>query len=247
MSGLSASGLKTQIRSYTEVDDGVLTDSVLENIILNAQQRIMMDVPIDADRHVQEGTLVANDNTINAPAGCLFIRGIEVFNSTANTEGNGTLLENKDQTYLSEFVDRKFGPSGEIQAPTDTTNSVTGFPKYYAMFGGATGLSDTTSGGMYFAPTPAANDKFRVYYNKVPVLLEGSNTNYISLNFPQGLLYCCLAETYGFLKGPTDMLTLYENKYKQAVTQFAAMQLGRRRRDDYTDGTVRIKVPSPSP
>ena len=50
MSGLSASGLRTQIRSYTEVDDTVLTDAVLENIILNAQQRIMMDVPIDADK-----------------------------------------------------------------------------------------------------------------------------------------------------------------------------------------------------
>ncbi len=42
MSGLSASDLRTQIRSYTEVDDTVLTDAVLENIILNAQQRIMM-------------------------------------------------------------------------------------------------------------------------------------------------------------------------------------------------------------
>jgi hypothetical protein len=177
----------------------------------------------------------------------MFIRGIEVFNSTANTEGNGTWLEKKDQTYLAEFVDRKFGPEGTIQAPTDTTNSVTGFPKYYAMFGGATGLSDTTSGGMYIAPTPDANYKFRVYYNKIPVLLEGSNTNYISLNFPQGLLYCCLAETYAFLKGPTDMLTLYEQKYKNAIQQFAGMQLGRRRRDDYTDGTVRIPVKSPSP
>ena len=95
MSGLSASGLKTQIKSYTEVDDGVLTDAVLENIILNAQQRIFMDLPMDSDRHVQEGTSAANDNTINAPAGCMFIRGIEVFNSTANTEGNGTWLEKK--------------------------------------------------------------------------------------------------------------------------------------------------------
>ena len=247
MSGISASGLKTQIRSYTEVDDGVLTDAVLENIILNAQQRIAMDVPIDADRFVQEGTLAANDNTINAPAGCLFVRGIEVFESTANTEGNGKWLEKKDQTYLSEFVDRKFGPSGEIQSPSDTTNSVTGFPKYYTMFGGATGLSDTTSGGMYLAPTPDANYKFRIYYNKVPVLLEGDNTNYISLNFPQGLLYCCLAEAYGFLKGPMEMLTLYENKYKQEIQKFAGMQIGRRRRDDYTDGTVRIPVQSPSP
>ena len=46
MAGLSASGLKTQIRSYTEVSSTVLSDSVLENIILNAQYRIFRDVPI---------------------------------------------------------------------------------------------------------------------------------------------------------------------------------------------------------
>jgi hypothetical protein len=39
------------------------------------------------------------------------------------------------------------------------------------------------------------------------------------------------------------MLTLYENKYKQEVQKFAAEQLGRRKRDDYTDGTVRITSP----
>ena len=35
------------------------------------------------------------------------------------------------------------------------------------------------------------------------------------------------------------MLTLYEQKYKTELQKFAAMQLGRRRRDDYTDGTIR--------
>jgi hypothetical protein len=54
-------------------------------------------------------------------------------------------------------------------------------------------------------------------------------------------------EAYGYLKGPMDMLTLYENKYTQEVQKFAGEQLGRRKRDDYTDGTVRIPVPSPSP
>jgi hypothetical protein len=43
------------------------------------------------------------------------------------------------------------------------------------------------------------------------------------------------------------MLTLYENKYKQEVEKFGAEQLGRRKRDDYTDGTVRIQVNSPTP
>ena len=75
-------GLKTQIRSYTETDSNVLTDAVLENIILNAQYRIMRDVPIDADRKQQIGSFVAGQEPINAPAGCLFIRGIQVYDSS---------------------------------------------------------------------------------------------------------------------------------------------------------------------
>ena len=248
MAGYTLSALEADIRSYTEVDSTVFSGAILGRFIENAEFRINQELPMDSARFVQEGTLAANDNTLNAPAGCLFVRGIEVFESTANTEGNGKWLEKKDQTYLSELVDRKFGPEGTIQSPTDTTNSVTGFPKYYAMFGGATSTSDTTSGGMYFAPTPDANYKFRVYYNKIPTGL-GTNTSgtYVSKYFPQGLLYASLVEAYGYLKGPMDMLTLYEQKYKNAIQQFAGMQLGRRRRDDYTDGTVRIKVNSPSP
>ena len=80
----------------------------------------------------------------------------------------------------------------------------------------------------------------------MPATLEASNTtNFISLNFPNGLLYACLVEAFGFLKN-IEMLTLYENRYKQELEKFAAMQLGRRRRDDYTDGAIRIPIPSPS-
>ena len=95
MSGLSASGLKTQIRSYTETDSNVLTDAVLENIILNAQYRIMRDVPIDADRKQQTINLVAGQESINAPAGCLFIRAIQVYDSNSVITGANTFLEKK--------------------------------------------------------------------------------------------------------------------------------------------------------
>ena len=234
MAGLSASGLKTQIKSYTETDSNVLTDAVLENIILNAQYRIFRDVPIDADRKQQTGNLVAGQETINAPAGAVFIRAIQVYDSTSATTGANVFLEKKDISYLQEYI-------------SSTESSKRGQPKYYAMFGGATGESDTTSGRMMFAPVPDTTYKFRVHYNAAPVLLENDDTNYISLNFPNGLLYCCLSEAYSFLKGPMDMLTLYENKYKQEVQKFANEQVGRRRRDDYTDGTVRIPINSPNP
>jgi len=240
------STLTAAIRSYTEVDDSVFTQAVIDEFIMGAEFRIYQELPMDSQRFVQEGTLAADDNTINAPAGALFIRGIEVFNSTSATTGNGSWLEKKDQTYLSEYTDRLTGPEGDR-----TAQDVTGFPKYYAMFGGADNTTDTSSGGMYLAPTPDANYKFRIYYNKMPNGLGSgtgfNNNTYLSTYFPQGLLYACLVEAYGFLKGPVDMLTYYENRYKNAIQQFAGMQLGRRRRDDYTDGTVRIQVKSPSP
>ena len=241
MSGISYNTLVTQIRNYTEVDANVFTTDVLENFILNAQQRIMMDLPMDSDRFVDQGTFATDVNNVRVPAGALFIRGIEVFNATNSTE-KGTWLERRDQTFLTEYVGRLTGPKGSTTSGAD----VTGKPKYYSMFGGATGLSDTTSGGIYVAPTPDANYIYRIYFNKMPNTLEASNqTNYVSLNFPQGLLYACLVEAYGFLKGPTDMLTLYEQKYKTELQKFAAMQIGRRRRDDYTDGTIRIPIESP--
>ena len=235
MAGISYSGLITQIRNYTEVDSNVLTADQLENIILNAQYSIMRDVPIDADRKQQTGNLVTGQETINAPGGALFIRAIQVYDSTSATTGANVFLQKKDVTYLQEYI-------------SSTESAKRGQPKYYAMFGGATGDGDTNSGRMMFAPVPDTTYKFRVHYNKMPTTLASDNqSNYISLNFPNGLLYCCLAETYAFLKGPADMLTLYENKYKQEVDKFGVEQIGRRRRDDYTDGAVRITIPSTTP
>ena len=231
MAGISYSDLVTKIRSYSEVDSNVLTTAVLENIILNAQYRIMRDVPIDADRKIAQDNLVANQEHANVPAGALVIRAVEVADSTA-AFNNPIFLEKRDVTFLDEFNGAR----------------VTGRPKYYAMKGGATGNTNTTSGAILLSPIPNATYVFKFHYNAMPATLESSNTtNFISINFPNGLLYACLVETYGFLKGPADMLQFYDGKYKEEIQKFANEQVGRRRRDDYTDGTVRIPVASANP
>ena len=51
-----------------------------------------------------------------------------------------------------------------------------GQPKYYAMFGGATGESDTTSGRIFLAPVPNTTYRFRVHFNKMPDLLASMIT-----------------------------------------------------------------------
>ena len=162
MAGLSASGLKTQIRSYTETDSNVLSDAVLENIILNAQYRIFRDVPIDADRKQQLGNFVAGQESINAPAGCLFIRGIQVYDTagSANTGAN-RWLEKKDVTYLQEYQD--------IQQEHQLLKVNLNIMLCLVV---ATGESDTTSGRIMFAPVPNTTYRFRVHFNKMPDLIR---------------------------------------------------------------------------
>ena len=235
MAGFTYDNLVTDIRNYTEVDANVLTAAIINRIIEDAEFKILRDVPIDAYKKQSVGNLVTGQNTINVPAKTLFVKGVQIYDSTSASTGANRWLEKKDESYLQEYV-----PS--------TETAKRGQPKYYAMFGGATGVTDTTSGTLLLAPAPDTTYIFKIHYEAVPTPLSSSNTTtYISQYFPNGLLYACLVEAYGFLKGPIDMLTLYENKYKQEVEKFAAEQLGRRKRDDYTDGTVRIPIPSRTP
>ena len=231
MSGISYTDLRTQIRNYTEVSSTVLSDSIIENIVLNAEYRIARDIPIDAYKAIATGNLTTNQDFVNLPAGALFVRGVQVYTSTSVTTGANTWLEKKDMSYLEEYV---------------AANTDTGTPKYYAMKGGGTGNTSSTSGAILLAPVPNSTYEYQIHYNVMPTKLEATDneTSYISLNFPNGLLYCCLAEAYAFLKGPMDMLQLYEGKYKEAVQTFASEQIGRTRRDDYTDGAVRIPIQS---
>ena len=234
MAGISYSDLRTNIRNYTEVSSTVLTDAVIENFVLNAEYRIFRDVPSDAYRSSTTGNLVTNQDFVNVPAGALVIRGVQVYTSTSVTTGANTWLIKKDLTFLEEYV---------------SANTDSGFPKYYAMKGGATGNTSSTSGSILLAPVPNSTYEYQIHFNKIPDKLEASSneTNFISLNFPNGLLYACLVEAFGYLKGPMDMLQYYEKRYQDELQKFAGEQIGQRRRDDYTDGTIRIPVNSPTP
>ena len=232
MAGISYSDLRTQIRNYTEVSSTVLSDSIIENIVLNAEYRIARDVPIDAYRKTATDNFVANQEHANLPAGALFVRGVQVADGTS-TLTNPIWLEKKDVTFLDEF----------------NGSRSTGKPKYYAMKGGETGNTNTTSGAILLSPIPDTTYVYKIHYNAMPDRLEASSneTNYLSLNFPNGLLFACLAEAFAYLKGPVDMLQLYDAKYKEETQKFALEQTGRRRRDDYTDGTIRTKIDSATP
>ena len=233
MAGFTYSTLTTAIQNYTEVGTGVLSSTITDQFIDNSELRIQREIPIDADRKEMIGNLTASKDNVYSPAGTLFVRGLQVYTSTTVATGANSWLEKKDISFLREY---------------DTAETTTGTPKYYAMSGGAEGTGATSSGRITIVPTPSSAFMYKIHYNARPIGLSSANTTtFLSLNFGNGLLYACLVEAFSYLKGPMDMLQLYEQKYQTEAQKFGGEQIGRRRRDDYTDGEPRIPVQSPTP
>ena len=209
--------LLQKIRDYTEVDANVLTSTILDGIIENAEFRIFRDIDSDNNRRYATANLITSDRFISRPAGLLVVRSAQIVDSDGSSEpDNREFLQYRDTSFMSEFN------------PT----AVTGVPKYYSWW---------DKNRIIVAPTPDQTYIIQLnYILKDPGLSSTNTTTYISTNFPNGLLYACLVEAYGFLKGPQDLLQLYEQKYKQVVEGFSIEQMGRRRRDEYQSGVPRI-------
>jgi len=213
--------LVTKIRDYTEVDSNVFTSTIIDGFILDAEERILRDVDSDNNRKYATATIVGGQRFVNTPlinSSTLVIRSAQIIDSDGVGQGtNRSYLEYRDTNFISEYN------------PTESQ----GLPKYYGYWDEET---------IVVAPTPDQNYTMQVNYILKPVGLSSSNTTtYLSQNFPNGLLYACLVEAYGFLKGPADMIQYYEGKYKQAIEGFSIEQMGRRRRDEFTDGPPRIQ------
>jgi len=209
--------LLQKIKDYTEVDSNVFTSTILDGIIENAEFRILRDVDSDSNRRYDTANLITSDRFINRPAGLLVVRSAQIVDSQGSSQPNNReFLQYRDTSFMSEFN------------PTEST----GVPKYYSLW---------DEEKIVVAPTPDATYTIQLnYILKDPGLSSTNTTTYISQNFPNGLLYACLVEAYGFLKGPQDLLQLYEGKYKQVVEGFSIEQMGRRRRDEYQSGVPRI-------
>jgi hypothetical protein len=209
--------LVDKIRNYTEVTSTVLTDAIINGFIEDAEWRIQREIDMDASRRYKTAQLIASTRFIDTPADALVIRSAQITDSSGvGASSNRDFLQYRDTSFMSEF-----NPEG-----------ATGVPKYYSWWD-----NDT----IVVAPTPDATYTIQLnYILKDPGLSSTNTTTYLSLYFPNGLLYACLIEAFSFLKGPNDLLQLYEGKYKQVIEGFSIEQMGRRRRDEYQSGVPRI-------
>ena len=222
--------LLQKVRDYTEVGSSVLTDSIIEGMIRDAENRIFREVDADYTREYATANLQTNSPYLDLPNSpntqsirtSIIVRSILVFDSNQSPTTK-EYLEKRDTSFIFEY----------------NSTGATGVPKYYANW------KETT---LIMAPAPDAQYKVQLSYIYSPDQLSATNTEtYISKNAPDLLFNAVMVNAYEFLKGPMDMYKIYSDKYNVSVQSFALEQMGRRRRDEYTDGVPRVKIPAPSP
>jgi len=216
--------LRTDIRNYTEVDDSVLSNTILTTIIKNAENRIYRDADSDDNRFYATSSLVTGNRYVTIPSDLRFIRYVQLKNSS----GDQRFLEKRDTSFMAEYY--------------DTPSTQSGLPKYYGNW---------DANYWVVAPTPNNTYLITLAYTKQPASITASPGStagtYVSNKYQDLLLYGCLVEAYGYLKGPADLLQYYEQSYQRALQSYSIEQQGRRRRDEYQDGVIRTPLKSPSP
>ena len=221
--------LTTQILNYTETSTDVLTSTITDDFIEHAENRIFRDVDLDVFKSHQYSAVTANSPFLSLPGGTSpsptslgTIRTVQIY--PASGTATRTMLEQRDVSFMNEY---------------HPTRATTGTPKYWAWWDQNT---------IYLAPTPDAAYNIELGITRLPTRLSSTNTtSWLGDNAPVALLYGSLAEAFKFLKGPAEMLQLYEQSYQRATQELAIEQQGRHRRDEYMHGALRIPLQSKNP
>jgi len=223
---MNYSELVAAITSYTENQFATVD---MDTFISQAEQRIYNTIQFPSLRRNVTGTLTANQKYLACPDDFLSVYSMAIFPAAG---GDYTFLLDKDVNFIREAY------------PNPTT---TGTPKYYALFGPSTNsspvviLNELT---FILGPTPntAYNVELHYFFYPESITTVASGQTWLGDNFDTVLLYGSLVEAYIYMKGETDMMALYEGKYKEALGMAKRLGDGLERQDAYRSGQYRQPV-----
>ena len=219
---MNYAALVSAVSSYTENTFPTVDMNVF---IKQAEQRIYNTVQIQNLRKNVTGITTASNKYLACPDDFLSTYSLAAISPTT---GAYTYLLNKDVNFIREAY------------PKPTT---TGSPKFYALFGPAVVSSViTTELTFIIGPTPDAAYSMELHYYYYPESIVTASTTWLGDNFDSALLYGTLVEAYTYMKGEQDMVTLYSDRYVQAIALLKNLGDGKQRQDAYRDGQVRTQV-----
>ena len=219
---MNYAALVAAIQNYTENSFDYASDpSIIDTFIEQAEQRIYNSVQFPSLRKNVTGTLTSANKYLQAPTDFLAVYSLAVIDGTGAYE----YLLNKDVNFIRQAY------------PTPTA---TGLPKYYALFGPRS--DDPNELSFIVGPTPDASYSVELHYFFYPETIVTAGTTWLGDNLDSVLLYGSLVEAYTYMKGETDMMTLYDGKYKEALGLAKRLGDGLERQDAYRSGQARVAV-----
>jgi hypothetical protein len=218
--------------NYTQLSDAIqaYTENTEANFIAEipvfvqqAEQRIYNNVQFPSLRKNVTGSTSANNKYLGCPNDFLAVYSLAVIDDTGSYE----YLLNKDVNFIRQAYPQ----------PTDTA-----IPRYYALFGSQT--NDVNELTFILGPTPDATYGVELHYYYYPqsITTVASGQTWLGDNFDSVLLYGSLVEAYTYMKGETDMMQLYNQKFMEALALAKRLGDGMERQDAYRSGQFRQKV-----
>jgi hypothetical protein len=192
-------------------------------MIQQAEKRIYNSVQLANMRKNITSNLISNNPYISPPSDFLSAYSCAIF--PANTTGPYVYLLDKDVNFIRESY------------PTQTD---TGQPRYYALFGAETGGPTTLS--LMFGPTPDAAYGIELHYYYYPESIVTAGTTWLGEHFDIALFNGTMMEAITYMKGEQDLVQLYSTRFAEAIVMLKSLGDGKQRSDAYRNGQTRVKV-----
>jgi hypothetical protein len=190
------------IKDYTENYDTTFV-SQIDTFIKQAEKRIYNACRVLTTVKSANSTLVVGNRFLSTPTDFLSAYELLV------TVGSAVYpVQFRDVSYIREMF------------PTPPTNS---YPRYYGLYDENTFL---------LSPTPDDTYAVELHYSGYPESIVTATTTWVGDNYEHVLLYGCLVEAYTFMKGESELLNLYDAKFKEGLQQIKTMADVKERTDE---------------
>ena len=219
--------LSANIQAYAENTE---TNFVAEipTFVRQAEQRIYNSVQFPSLRKNVVGVVQSSNKYLSAPDDFLAVYSLAVITDYGTSNEAYEYLLNKDVNFIRQAYPQ----------PTDT-----GLPRHYALFGPTvSGSTVTNELSFIIGPTPDANYHVELHYYYYPESIVTAENTWLGDNFDSVLLYGSLVEAYTYMKGEQDMMSLYNQKYMEALALAKRLGDGMERQDAYRSGQYRQPV-----
>ena len=200
--------LTQAIQDYCENNETSFVTNI-PNFVKVAENRIYRTINFPVNYKAQSLTTSIGDKFLALPADFLVPSNIQI-----SVSGEWQNLLVREPSFIRQAY------------PDDTA---TGQPKYFALY---------DNDQMILGPTPDATYSVNLYYYYLPTSIVTASTTWLGDFAEEVLLYGSLIEAYTYMKGDADTISLYRERYNEAMVPLKAQAEGRSTTDEYRSDRI---------